>query len=46
MPVLLRTDAGAGHGIGTALSSEIEKEADVYTFLVDQLGIAGPAKAP
>ncbi len=45
-PILLRTDAEAGHGIGTALSSEIEKEADVYTFLVDQLGIAGPVKAP
>ena len=46
LPILLRTDAEAGHGIGTALASEIEKEADVYTFLVDQLGIAGPVKAP
>ena len=46
LPILLRTDAEAGHGIGTALASEIEKEADVYTFLVDQLGIPGPVKAP
>ena len=45
-PVLLRTDAEAGHGIGTALSSRIEEEADVYTFLVDQLGIPGPVKEP
>ena len=46
LPILLRTDAEAGHGIGTALAGEIEKEADVYTFLVDQLGIPGPVKAP
>jgi prolyl oligopeptidase len=41
-PVLLRTEAGAGHGIGTALSTQIEQQADTFTFLVDQLGIAGP----
>jgi len=46
LPILPRTDAEAGHGIGTALASEIEKEPDVYTFLVDQLGIPGPVKAP
>ncbi len=45
-PILLRTDAEAGHGIGTALASRIEKDADVYTFLVDQLGIPGPVRAP
>ena len=38
-PVLLRTEAAAGHGIGTALSTRIEGETDVYTFLVDQLGM-------
>ncbi len=43
-PVLLRTEAAAGHGIGTALSTRIEGETDVYTFLVDQLGITGPMK--
>ena len=31
--------------IGTALSTRIEEEADMYTFLVDQLGIPGPAKS-
>ena len=42
-PILLRTEADAGHGIGTALSTRIQEETDVYTFLVDQLGIKGPA---
>ena len=45
LPVLLRTEAGAGHGYGTALSLRIEEAADTYTFLVDQLGIPGPAKS-
>ena len=45
-PVLLRTEAAAGHGMGTALSTRIEQETDVYTFLVGQLGIAGPSKSP
>jgi prolyl oligopeptidase len=45
-PVLLRTEAAAGHGIGTALSTQIEEETDIYTFLVDQLGITGPSKSP
>jgi prolyl oligopeptidase len=38
-PVLLRTTASAGHGIGTALDEEIEQGADLYSFLFDQLGI-------
>ena len=38
-PILLRTEAAAGHGIGTALSTRIEEDADVYAFLVDQLGM-------
>jgi prolyl oligopeptidase len=45
-PVLLRTEAAAGHGIGTALAIRIEELADVYTFLVRELGIAGPATSP
>ena len=45
-PILLRTEAAAGHGIGTALSTRIEEQADVYAFLVDQLGMAAlPAGA-
>jgi prolyl oligopeptidase len=38
-PILLRTTSGAGHGIGTALDEQIEQEADVFSFLFDQLGI-------
>ena len=41
-PILLRTEADAGHGIGTSLAKRIEEEADTYAFLVDQLGIKGP----
>jgi prolyl oligopeptidase len=45
-PVLLRTEAEAGHGQGTSLSKRIAEETDIYTFLVNQLGIPGPAKSP
>jgi len=38
-PVLLRTSANAGHGIGTAADERIEEDADVLGFLFDQLGI-------
>ena len=38
-PILLRTTASAGHGIGTALDEEIEQGADFYSYLFDQLGI-------
>jgi len=38
-PILLRTTSSAGHGFGTALDEEIEQGADVYSFLMDQLGI-------
>jgi prolyl oligopeptidase len=38
-PMLLRTEAAAGHGIGTALSTRIEELADTYSFLVGQLGM-------
>lgn len=38
-PILLRTTASAGHGIGTALNEQIEQTADVLSFLFDQLGI-------
>jgi prolyl oligopeptidase len=38
-PILLRTTASAGHGIGTSLDEEIAEETDVFSFLFDQLGI-------
>jgi prolyl oligopeptidase len=38
-PILLRTTSSAGHGMGTALDEQIEQDADVFSFLFDQLGI-------
>jgi prolyl oligopeptidase len=38
-PILLRTTASAGHGIGTALDERIAQESDVFAFLFDQLGM-------
>jgi prolyl oligopeptidase len=39
-PILLRTSASAGHGaIGAALDEQIEQQADVFSFLFDQLEI-------
>jgi prolyl oligopeptidase len=38
-PILFRSTAGAGHGIGTALKDRIAEQADVDAFLFDQLGI-------
>ncbi|HYG34923.1 MAG TPA: prolyl oligopeptidase family serine peptidase, partial [Clostridia bacterium] len=40
-PILFRSTASAGHGIGTALTERIALQADVYAFLFDQLGING-----
>jgi prolyl oligopeptidase len=38
-PILLRVSFGSGHGIGDSLSTAIERQADVYAFLFDQLGV-------
>jgi prolyl oligopeptidase len=39
-PILLRTSAAAGHGsIGAALDEQLDQDADVFSFLFDQLGI-------
>ena len=38
-PILLRTTSNAGHGFGTALDEQIEQDADMYAFLMDQLGV-------
>jgi prolyl oligopeptidase len=46
-PVLLRTNAKAGHGLDMALSERIEESVDVYAFLFNELGVkvaGGPAK--
>ena len=38
-PILLRTSSTSGHGIGTALNERIEQDADVFSFLFDQLDV-------
>ena len=38
-PILFRSTSSAGHGIGTALKVRIAEQADVLSFLFDQLGI-------
>jgi prolyl oligopeptidase len=38
-PILLRTNANAGHGGGTPLNARIEQEVDVHAFLFHELGV-------
>jgi prolyl oligopeptidase len=40
-PVLLQVSSESGHGIGDNLSAVIDRDADVYAFLFDQLGVKG-----
>jgi len=44
-PVLLRLSTDSGHGMGTALTEQIEQHADVFAFLFEQLAM-NPAPAP
>ena len=39
LPVLLRTNMHAGHGIGSSLSDRIAEQTDILSFLFDQLGM-------
>ena len=43
-PILLSIDSHAGHGIGSSLSSQVNKQADDIAFLFDQLGMTMPQK--
>ena len=36
-PILLRTSSNSGHGIGAALNQRIDQDADVFSFLFDQM---------
>ena len=38
-PVLLRTSSNAGHGLDANLDQRIDQDADVFSFLFDQLGM-------
>jgi prolyl oligopeptidase len=39
LPILFRSTASAGHGIGSALKDRIAEQADVLAFLFEQLGV-------
>jgi len=41
-PVLLRISMDTGHGQGTPLKTRVEEEADIYAFLMAQLGMVLP----
>jgi len=41
-PILLRTSANSGHGIGSSLSERIAEQTDQLAFLFDQLGMSAP----
>ena len=43
-PALLRVSMDTGHGIGTALSARADEYADIYSFLMAQLGMTYPAQ--
>jgi prolyl oligopeptidase len=38
-PILLRTSANTGHGIGSPLNAQMAERADIYTFFFQQLGV-------
>jgi prolyl oligopeptidase len=38
LPVMLRTSAASGHGMGSKLSERISEKADIFTFLITELG--------
>ncbi len=38
-PILLRTTASAGHGMGSSLKDRVAEQADIYAFLFEELGV-------
>ncbi|HTI99971.1 MAG TPA: prolyl oligopeptidase family serine peptidase [Dongiaceae bacterium] len=38
-PILLRMTATAGHGMGSSLHDRVTEQADIYSFLVHELGV-------
>ena len=39
-PILLRTSAASGHGMGSSMSETINLQTDTYGFLFQQLGVS------
>ncbi len=42
LPIMLRTSATSGHGIGSSLAERIDQQTDELSFLFDQLNMAYP----
>ena len=42
-PILIRVETRAGHGAGKPTAKQIEDVTDKWTFLVEALGMRGPA---
>jgi prolyl oligopeptidase len=40
-PVLMRLDFDAGHGVGSTKKQQLEERADMFAFLLWQMGVAG-----
>ena len=45
-PVLLRVDFDAGHGVGSTKSQQFDERADIFAFLLWQLGVPGYRPTP
>jgi prolyl oligopeptidase len=43
-PILLRTSANTGHGMGSPLHAQIEEATDIFAFLFQTLGVTYAAK--
>jgi prolyl oligopeptidase len=39
LPILLRTTATAGHGMGSSLKDRVAEQTDIYAFLLQELGV-------
>jgi prolyl oligopeptidase len=39
LPVLLRMTATAGHGMGSSLKDRVAEQADIYAFILQELGV-------
>jgi prolyl oligopeptidase len=39
-PILIRIDLRAGHGAGKPLSKRVDEVADVYSFVLNEMGLA------
>jgi len=45
-PVLLRLDYAGGHGIGATKAQQLDERADIFSFLLWQMGVAGYGLRP